>query len=301
VQPGVVHERLNSHLRPLGRLFGPDPALSQVTTVGSMIALDASGSHWLRYGSVRRHVRSLQVVLADGAVLEVGREPVPPPEGPADRRAELVRRMAELVERHAELIERHQPRSLVNRSGYGLAGVLSDGQLDVARLLVGAEGTLALVTEATLATQPLPRYRGAALLLFDRLENAAKAVVEILPLAPAACDLMDRRHLALARETERRYDALLPADAEALLLVEQDGDDAAEVRDRLRQIVDRVRRRKRLAFDSRQVFDAEELDLAWQLSRQVTPTLHKVKGHTRPLPFIEDLAVPPDTLPAFLV
>ena len=76
VQPGVVHERLNEQLRRQGRVFGPDPATSAVTTMGSMLAIDAAGSRWLKYGSTRRHVQSLQVVLADGQVLELGREPL---------------------------------------------------------------------------------------------------------------------------------------------------------------------------------------------------------------------------------
>ena len=74
MQPGVVHERLNDQLRKLGKVFGPDPTSTAVTTLGSMIAIDAAGSRWLKYGSMRRHVQSLQVVLADGEVLEVGRE-----------------------------------------------------------------------------------------------------------------------------------------------------------------------------------------------------------------------------------
>ncbi|MGH7194690.1 MAG: FAD-binding oxidoreductase, partial [Candidatus Saccharimonadales bacterium] len=69
LQPGVVHERLNAQLRLQGRLFGPDPAMSHVTTMGSVVALDGCGSHWLKYGSARRHVRSLQVVLADGGMI----------------------------------------------------------------------------------------------------------------------------------------------------------------------------------------------------------------------------------------
>src|ERR1700757_4668992 len=76
VQPGLVHGQLNQCLRRLGRLFGPDPAMSEVTTMGSVVAIDASGSHWLHYGSARRHVISLQVVLSDGTLLEVGREPL---------------------------------------------------------------------------------------------------------------------------------------------------------------------------------------------------------------------------------
>ena len=77
-----------------------------------------------------------------------------------------------------------------------------DDPATIARLLVGSEGTLAFVTEATLATDPIPAHRGVVLLLFDRLENAARAVQEVLTLSPAACDLMDRRHLSLARETD---------------------------------------------------------------------------------------------------
>ena len=101
VQPGVVHERLNEQLRQLGRMFGPDPATSSVTTIGSMIAIDAAGSRWLKYGSTRRHVQSLQVVLADGQVLEVGREPLADGVSTSSipRKRDLVNRLAALLTR----------------------------------------------------------------------------------------------------------------------------------------------------------------------------------------------------------
>lgn len=303
LQPGVVHERLNAHLRGQGRIFGPDPAMSHVTTLGSVVALDGAGSHWLKFGSARRHVIGLQVVLADGTLLDAGREPLVDgiSHDPLPRKRELINHLVALVTHHADLIRAQQSKSLVNRCGYQLADVLDDGHFDLARLLTGSEGTLALTTEMTLATQPLPRQQGMALLLFDRLENAARAVQEILPLGPAACDLMDRRHLSLARETDRRYEALIPAATEALLLVEFQGQDALEARDRVKQVVDRIRRKKRLAFDTRQAFSYDEMELYWQLARKVVPTLYRLKGNTRALPFIEDLAVPPETLPSFLV
>jgi len=303
VQPGLVLERLNAHLRPLGRHFGPDPAMCNVTTMGSVVAIDASGSHWLKYGSARGHVKSLRIVLADGAEMEVGREPLADGRSadPDPRKRELINSLAELLSRHADTIARHQPKSLVNRSGYELPGVLADDSLDLCRLLVGSEGTLALVTEITLATSPLPKYRGVALFFFDRLENAARAVSEILPFSPVACDLMDRRHLSLARESDVRYDLLIPAEAEALLLVEHEAADALELRERSRQMVERVRRRKKLAFDSRQAFGADEMELYWRLAAKVVPTLFRLKGSTRALPFVEDLAIPPAALADFLV
>ena len=303
VQPGVVHGQLNAHLKTVGRLFGPDPAMSQVTTMGSVIAIDASGSHWLQYGSARKHIISLQVVLADGQVMEVGRESLDAVgQEPQDsRRRDIVTRLADLLRRHQPLIAQKQPKSTVNRSGYQLNGVLQGDVLDVPQLLAGSEGTLALITEATLATLPLPRAKGVAILMFESLEKACLAVQEILPLSPVACDLLDRRHLSLARESEVRYDLLIPAEAEAVLIVETVGDDVTQARQRLTQIVDRVRRKKRLAFDARQALERDEMALYWQLARRVGATLQRLKGSARPLPFVEDVAVPPAALPDFMI
>ncbi len=302
IQPGLIHARLNDFLRPLGRQFGPDPAMSSVTTMGSVISIDAGGSHWLKYGSARSHVLSLEIVLADGQVLEVSRESLDDARAdPQSRRGRLVTPLANLLAQHDPLIRERQPQSLVNHCGYRLVDMLGPTHLDLAGLIVGSEGTLALITEATVATTALPKHRGVALLLFDRLDSAAKAVMEILPLEPSACDLMDRRHLSLARENTVQYDLMIPAETEAALLVELEAESLSAVRDKLAQVVDRVRRKKRLAFHAVQAQDREEIELYWRLARKVVPTLYRMKGSTRPLPFIEDLAVPPRALPDFLV
>jgi FAD/FMN-containing dehydrogenase/Fe-S oxidoreductase len=302
LQPGVVHAQLNRELRGLGRIFGPDPATSKVTTMGGVISVDSGGSHWLRYGSARRHVLSLQVVLADGMTLELGQEPIvqPAPEDSAGRRrAELVERVAALITKYDDLIRAGQSQSLVNRSGYQLGDLLVDGRLDLARLISGSEGTLALITEATVATQPLPKHRGVALLMFDSVDLAARAVPEIVALDPSACDLMDRRHLSLARGADARYDQLVSPEAEAVLLVERDGDEPHAIRDWLAELSD-VARRKLRALDARSTLDPYESELFWGLARGIVPTLHRAKGTSRPLPFVEDLAVPPHALPEFL-
>ena len=303
VQPGVVHERLNEQLRKLERVFGPDPATSSVTTLGSVIAIDAAGSHWLKYGSARRHVCSLQVVLADGQVLELGREPLVDGASVSSipRKRDLINQLAALLGPNAALIQRHQPKSPLSHGGYNLSDVLGDGHLDVARLLTGSEGTLALITEALLNTEPLPGCRGVALLLFDSLEKAARTVLEVLPSGPSACDLMDRRHLSLAREVEPRFDQLIPPETEAALLVEQDGDDPLEVRDRLHKLVDDLWQQRRLVFGARQAFEDDEVELFWHLVDKVQPALYRVKGPSRPVPVVEDIAVPPAMLADFLV
>jgi len=303
IQPGLGCERLNAHLRPFRRFFGPGAGSRNMSTMGGLIALDGAGSRWLKYGTAGQHVVSMQVVLADGHVIEAGREPLVNGKSndPDPRKRELIDRLASLLASHAESIRRNQPKSPVNRCGYRVAGVLGDDWLDLARLITGSEGTLALITEAVVATQPLPRARGVALLLFDSLEKAARAVLEILPLRPCACDLMDRRHLSLARETEIRFELLIPADTEAALLVEYDGESLLDVRRRVRELLAEIHARRRLSFAARLAFEAEEVELFWHLAHRITPALYRSKSATRPVPVIEDVAVPTELLPEFLV
>jgi FAD/FMN-containing dehydrogenase/Fe-S oxidoreductase len=306
VQAGVVLATLNRFLAVRGLTFGPDPAMSHVTTMGSVVAIDAGGSHWRKYGSARRHVEALSIVLADGEVLKVGRHPVPKPVDdagescPATRLDYLVQSVAGLIERHAKLIAEYRPQCLVNRSGYRLHDVLADGQLDLAKLLVGSEGTLALILDATLTVDPLPVHRGCVLLLFDSLDKAANAVLELLPFEPAACDLMDRRHLNLARESDVRYELLIPGEAEAVLLVEQHGNSAQDAKSKIDEIVELIQYKTGLAAAAHVAEDDGDFQLFWGLARRFVPTLYRLQGTTRPIPCIEDMAVPPAALPVFL-
>ena len=301
VQPGVVHERLNAQLLRAGRVFGPDPSSSQVTTVGSILAVNASGSRWPKFGAACDNVSSLQVVTAQGEVMEFGREPLTDAKKDVPSKSGLIKRLADLLHKHETLISENGPKSPIHRCGYNVAGVLTDSHLDLARLICGSEGTLAMITEATLRTEPMPRHRGVALLLFDSMDKAARAVLEILPHHPTACDLMDRRHLSLARETEVRFDLLIPAETEAILLVEQEGDDPEQSRTRLHQLVADLRDNRRLAFDARQAFDPDDIGLFWRLATKIQPALFQVHGGTRPVPVVEDIAVSPEILPEFLV
>ena len=215
VQAGVVLEHLNTHLAKSGRLFGPDPETAHVTTMGGVISVDASGSRWPRYGSARRHVESLEVVLATGEVARLHRHGVPtsagsengkttkdaqPGESPgADPTAPFVAGLDAILKQHDQTIRENRSRSSISRSGYQLHDLRDGSEINLARLIAGSEGTLAIVTEATLSTDPLPSHIGRVLLFFDSLEKAVLGAIDLRPQNPAACDLMDRRHLILAR------------------------------------------------------------------------------------------------------
>src|SRR5262249_4937390 len=199
VQPGVVYRDLAARLARVGRRFAPDPAGVECT-VGGMLATNASGSRAFRHGYTRDHVASLRAVLDSGEAADVGRPSRrPAADAPRGRLDDIVSSVVTLLEQNAALIQGARPKTPFDRCGYLLHDVLGPKHLDLARLLVGSEGTLALFTEATLRTVPLPGGRAQVLLGFDSLDAALRAVRSALPGAPVACDLIDRRLLHLAR------------------------------------------------------------------------------------------------------
>ena len=125
VQPGVVLNRVNEHLRPQGRMFAPDPATSAVTTIGGLLATDRGGSRLLRHGSARDHVLDMQLVLGNGEVIRVTREtPGRTTGGPSvSPRDQLTQQIGDLLERNRTAIQNARPRTLVNSSGYHLSDI----------------------------------------------------------------------------------------------------------------------------------------------------------------------------------
>ena len=302
VQAGVVLDDLNRQLAATGRKFGPDPATSHVSTMGGVISLDGAGSHWPTYGSARQHVESLEVVLASGELVELSTHDVSTAginshDAPLPS---LLGGLQAILNRYDEFITTCQPRSLVNRCGYRLDDLRQDNRLSLARLLTGSEGTLGLITAATLRTSPLPAHVGSVLLFFESLEKAARAALEITTLGPSACDMMDRRHLSLARESDPRYELLIPQAAEAVLLVEHQADTASELSARLSETVSTLQEKSQLSSGAYIADDHYDHEMLWQLARHYVPTLYRLKGNSRPVPIVEDIAVPPEELPDFL-
>ncbi len=318
VQPGMVLQKLNAVLKPFGRYFPPDPSRHDVTTVGSMLAVDGAGSHSVRVGSTRDHVLRIEMVLASGQRVEFGDEPLSqlietfPPGGlesdsrvtwgrEVAARRSLIGRVAQTLRENADMIKRYQPPLIRNRCGYYLRNLLGESTLNMPRLLVGSEGTLGLFTAATLHTAPLPAHRALVLLLFSQMETATKAVQEIIYSEPSACDLLDRRVLSLGREADPRFAHIISPVAEAALLVEQVGFTEQQSRDRIRQVLLSLKHLTPAPVVAHVAYTYDEVEFLWSLPHRVVPLLSRLQGATRPLPFVEDIAVPPAALQEFLV
>jgi Fe-S oxidoreductase/FAD/FMN-containing dehydrogenase len=269
-----------------------------------MLATNASGARAYRHGYTRDHVASLRVVLDSGDAVDLRRRSRwPTAESLAASRLEdIVSSAVTLLEQHAGLIQSCRPRTPFNRCGYLLHDVLDAESLDLARLLVGSEGTLALFTEATLRTIPLPGGQALALLGFASLDAALRAAQSTLPTGPSACELLDRRLLHLAR-AETKVADLVPAGAEAVLLVEYEADTPAEARQAALDLADRLHDRvggERLAVLALVAADEDEIGRFWQVRNAALPNLYGLRGAAQALPFVEDVGVPAEALPAYL-
>jgi FAD/FMN-containing dehydrogenase/Fe-S oxidoreductase len=301
VQPGLVLADLNRYLEARGLLYGPDPATRAVTTIGSVLAVDTSGSHFLRYGSAGSTILSMEAVLASGEAARMARTPWSGIANPASSTERLASEIGQLLWANRHEFQHLPWRGVARGCGYRIDQCIHPEWVDLARLQCGGEGTLSVITEATIRLERRPAVRGVVLLFFDRLESAARMSLEARRDEVSACDMMDRRLLEIAREIDPRYDALLPRGAEAMLLIEQQGEDANEVRGRLTNLVARVQRRSTSMTASRITTDDRERDFYWRLCRRVIPRLYRIKGSDRPLPFIDDIAIPPHRLGDFIV
>jgi FAD/FMN-containing dehydrogenase/Fe-S oxidoreductase len=299
VEPGVVLDAVNAQLAPLGRRVEPIPDDCDVTTVGGMIAVDAAGARSLRYGSIGDHVDRLRVVFSQGEVADLGFEPWPSFEAePADFKELIVRKLQTLYRSSEGRLQRMMPAVRRNRAGYALARAAAESGIDLARLVAGSEGTLAVVLQAVLRTFPLPAAQGVVVLPFVGLADAAAFVTELLDpsYAPSSCDLFDRRSLSLARDADLSVRGWIDETAEAIVTVEFESHDPDEVAGKIRRLSDRAVQKRFVQSAPFETLKRTECERLLSFRRLVEPLLMRFRGRARPVSIVDDIAVPPEQL-----
>jgi FAD/FMN-containing dehydrogenase/Fe-S oxidoreductase len=289
VGAGVVLDQLNAFLKPHGFCFGPDVASSSRATLGGMIANNSSGAHVPVYGTTADHVRGLEIVLADGRIETIE----------ADRPAlaaeqEMIARLVRAQE--TEIAERMPPGMLKRWCGYALER-FSGTPGNLIEILSGSEGTLAAILSAELQIVPLPREKGLGLIFFASVGEAMQATVELLDLKPAAIEHIDR---PLFEQTKGQLNfaaarSLLELETkpcEAMLIVEFFDD---EVADRLAALAAR-----RLGLRTLICADGAQMNLVWSVRKAGLSLLTGRPGAAKPVAFMEDAAVRPAQLPAYV-
>lgn len=296
VQPGVTFASLNARLAECGRRFAPDPASGAVCTIGGMLATNASGSRAIKYGTTREHVRSVRAVLDNGDIVSLARDTSLHAADATSHLHDILAALGVLLEQNQELIAASRLRVPFNRLGYQLDGVLAGSSLDLPRLLVGSEGTLALFTEATLQTMPIPAGRCLVMVNVVSLERAIQAAQRVLATGPSACELIDRRLLSLARGSEVGLaSSLISPAAEAVLFIEYETDSAQEARRLAEELTQRLHQDASV-IQTAMADEPGQLDQIWQIRELALPSLYGKKGGAQAIACIEDVGVPLDAL-----
>ncbi len=328
VEPGVVLDQFNAAAAPLGLQFGPDVATSSRANVGGMIGNNSAGARSIWHGKTVDNVISLDVVLSDATLTTFG--PLVPHELTAQQsRGDLVgqihREVARIVAANRDEIVARFPPILRRVSGYNLdefvpacrdryptprlmidarqreAAMFPGAEFNLAKLLVGAEGGLATITEARVHLLPLPRVRAILVLHFDSMANAVAAVGNILACEPSAAELLDGLILRLAEKSleYRNYLDFVVGQPESLVLVEFNGEQSADVQAKADALTARLRGQPGL-FHVLTALDPQMCDHVWACRKAALPLLLGLPGSRKPVAFVEDAAVAPEHLPQFV-
>jgi FAD/FMN-containing dehydrogenase len=287
VEPGVLRAEVNAAVKAHGLRFPVDPSSGKFCTIGGMVSTNAAGSHSLRFGATRQWVRSLRCVFDDGTIAVVRRGDAAPRRVPAIERF-LTTAHASIVS--AEEIDRAQHRG-VRKESSGYATFAYARSYELVDLLVGSEGTLAIIVGVELALAPIAAATSSVLGAFASLEDAVLAAVRAREGGAVACELLDRTFLDVARTGDAHA---VPDDAEAVLLAEVEGDGpeqaAAAARAMAAVFEDTRATSVRVALD-----EPTETEL-WELRHAASPILSRLDPSLRSMQFIEDAAVPPERL-----
>jgi len=330
-EPGITLARLNDHLEPHGLKYAPDPAWGDKSVLGGCIGNNTTGAHSLKYEKADGYLEEVEVVLADGTVTTLGWMGVKE----LHDRAESVGTDAGILQRvYAELsrilrdqreeIEARYPDLMRNVSGYNLDKLLEDakqrGEVNIGRLMAGSEGTLAIVTEATVSLEPVPAETSVVLLTYDDIIDAMQDVDPILDHDPAAVEVMDDVFLDLARQTAEFGELVgtLPAGTDSTLLVEFYAESVEAGKQKVADLLgdrlpahdpetgldpsaDAVKTDAPVhAVDALEAYDDERQSRFWKMRKAGLPILLSRTGDDKHWPFVEDTAVPAANLPEYV-
>jgi len=342
-EAGVILADLNERLAEHDLKFAPDPAWGARSVLGGAIGNNSTGSHSLKYGKTDAYVEECEVVLADGTVTTFGevtlaelRERAADDTGESDvsgesddpaesddLEARIYAAVARIVDEEADAVAEAFPDLKRNVSGYNLDRLVEEaesGSVNLARLLAGSEGTLAVVTEATVSLEPVPATKALALLAYEDLVDAMRDVPPILEHDPSAVEVLDDVLLDLARPTEEFGELvteIVPEQAGALLLVEFYAETDLEGKEYVADLLaDRVgdvspevipqERAEELtaeplhAFAGREAHSDAERSRFWKLRKSGLPILLGRTSDEKHVSFIEDTAVPPENLAEYV-
>ena len=304
VQPGVVQDQLNRHLAPLEWGFGPDTSTSNRATIGGMAGNNSCGSRSIVYGKTIDHVIEANAILSDGSAATFG--PLDAGRLEAKRRlgtleGHIYREAHRIAETYrAEVLERF-PKIMRRVSGYNLDELIKTPTPNLAKLLVGSEGTLTVWRDLKVKIVRLPKMKAVLVAQFEDMIKAVESDALILSHKPSAMELVDKTIIgqALGSPVFAGKTGWLAGQPGAIIVVEFYGETQAELADRLDKLEADLKRNKMGYAHVKALEPALQAEI-WNLRKGGLGLMAGTRTAAKPLPFVEDTAVDPAKLPGYL-
>ncbi|MDZ4842558.1 MAG: FAD-binding and (Fe-S)-binding domain-containing protein [Hyphomicrobium aestuarii] len=293
VEPGIVLNTLNARARAAGLFFPVEPSTASRCTLGGMVGNNSSGARSLRFGMTADNVARIDALFSDGTPFAFGAASDPSAVSGGERAEALARQMIALADAERDEIAARIAKVQRRVAGYDLEALTSP-QPNLARLLTGSEGTLALSTAITIRLTPLPAHRVVGICQFPSFRAAMETTRHIVGLDPVAVELVDDNILSLGRDIamfRQTLDRITRGQPNCLLIVEFAGDDAATLRRDLNRL-DELMADHGLPDAVVPIFDPATQQKVWEVREACLNIMMSMKGDAKPVSFIEDCAVP---------
>ena len=305
VQPGIILEQLTKQVASHGLQYAPDPTTANRACVGGGIGNNTCGAHSVIYGKTLDHINELDVVLSDGSRAHFAPLTASELEGRLSAgglEGDIYRGVMRIAAEQQEEIDRTYAKIQRRVSGYNLdefvpqAGLT--GPVNLARMVVGSEGTLCVVTEAKVNLVARPTMTSLSVLHFRSVFDASEATMKALGHDPSSVELIDKMILDRCREAlgQSRLLSFIEGDPGAMLLVEFYGENEAE----LTRKMDALKRDIGLAYACVNILDRAEQAAVWNVRKGGLGLLMSIRGDAKPIPFVEDPAVDPSVMGDFV-
>lgn len=322
VEPGCFYRDFEKETLKYNLILPSYTASKEICTVGGMVNNNSAGEKTMRYGKTEKYVKRLSVVFHDGNTCEV--KPLTKLELEQKMNLEteegvVYKKLFDLITKNYEDIQRAKPQVSKNSAGYSLWNVWdNEDTFDLCQLIIGAQGTLGIVTEITFELVPLEKENGVIAVFLPSLDHLGDIVKEITPLFPDSLESYDDYSMKLAvrfffdfftylgfKETIKLGMRFLPEFKMLLtggipkltLLVEFSEKDTVSVSNKIEQVTEIA---KKYNFKIHVAKDKKEAEKYWRIRRESFNMLRKHMSGKRTAPFIDDIIVPPEVMPEFL-
>lgn len=304
IEPGIIYSKLQQALHTHGRFLPPYPSSIEFSTLGGAIANNAAGEKTVKYGSTRDFVKGLRVVLANGEVIETKRltkRELSKKMGLSNFEGEIYRNLDKLIDDNKELINKINLNVTKNSAGYDIFDVREKKTFDLTPLIVGSQGTLGIVTEATISTEEYNPHTSLIAAFFDDISVAKDAVLELrkLPEIPSALEMVDKNLLDFLDEhNPNQLKGIVSKPYHKLIvLIEFDN-----VNDRLRKKMAKRAIKILNKYGAEYQLETEEAkkEKLWKIRHSAAAVISCTEGSKKALPIVEDGIVPVDKFTEYI-